>query len=479
MHPFIWNQIRNALIAVVVLGVAFYSLNVMLGPRTEQTDAESAATLETLTLIENLRELKKTHQNELSAELLLIDERIALANKIIANHLDVDADNFAISEKLSALISREAINLELEQELVSDPFQLESLANQHKDSDRASISSQSHLLLSMAAITKYLQQEPNNQKPELRSEAVKQIQSIAALSGDVEMVADGVLDWLRLLNDKYDPELLKPLFEAFVSTFQESKSKHLLGLVASIQGNFENSATDLVDVKGGFYGTRQTLATKLVEQVKNIAEQPDQADQPTLLMAISRAKDLLAVSMADKAKQIRNLLAGIETGETSDNLRQQLDDLDRKIELFGTPFDLHGIKNVDESDVSFSSETAKFRLLFFTTPDASGNPVAHLKRILDAVRPALKNESLELAVVSVTSNSYLDDEEKKRQFVALAKNWHTWFFNTESEVGKQFLKRLSLNKLPYVVLLDQENNVISIGARPQIIQEFVFAIDSD
>ena len=468
------QKLLTLLVVFVVLGAIgiLYWLNTYSGSDSvEPIEGDVQGNSKLAVLLEELRESRSGDIDDASAQLLLLDKRISIADQIIGMEPDEWSESTAAEAKLNATIRRTLLEIELG--IDDERYSLQDLAGDYLNSENQRVNSLANLAIVVHGIKKYIGSKEQVDDFRTQQDAIEKIRWTAEASDDNSWLAQEMLDVLRSLNKHTDRDRMKPLFQAFVAGFKNSNLPEIVSILDSIRENYEDGNARLVNVRNANLSSHDQVVAELMRQVNGVLSSSERLQPSDALQLVSRANDLLAISKPENASEILRRLSE-SSFELSPAVVDEIASVKRKIKLFSNSLVLKGLLDLNGNDVSFTNQNAKHKLLFFTKTDPSSNPLDKIRRLISLVNSSLKRSELELSLVCVHEKVEKDQFAAKQRFVDENPNIGVWFLYTDSDEGKNFIELCPMEKFPYAFLLNEDLTVASAGAQPRLIQEILF-----
>lgn len=391
-----------------------------------------------------------------------LQKRHAVLDELVRLEPESESELFVIQGRLNTLTARERISIE------HDAY--DRTANQRFAEfcvdHRLSHAELAAIGMNMVSISRFLACDSIEERKRLRDAAFKQFQATLKSHPKSDDVANSFADHIGLLI-KYgiNPEAI-PFADEFVKTFSDSTNPNVLASVKEFAKSAGFNQVVLPNIIGIPAELRERKIQQLQVQIEAMLSRIDPNNPPQgveQLAALTR--DLIRVGRKPAAENIAKKLNLI--ANKSGPFKTQLALLKVALELQGSTFDPTGLKNIQGKQVNFSLQHQKPKILLLVAPEKLQNCISWFRAIKTNLGEQLNDVAFRLV--------FLERSGKKNRNAAmeLANQLSTrvLFLNLDSPEGKAFGKRILLDGVPYLILLDKHNRFLAVDPPVDAVQE--------
>ena len=198
--------------------------------------------------------------------------------------------------------------------------------------------------------------------------------------------------------------------------------------------------------------TEETISASAVEAVLDFLD----------LLVQKNAVNAVNILMPDVSSSIYNLPLGFER----DTVKQRLDNSTKRMEQIGKTFTFNGLFSVEGRPISRTSFAKRPKLVVFWSPENSKS-MDLLNRLSDKTKEFLARKVKIIAISTVEDSRA--DRERVLDIANKIQGIEFYTLIKERTQSQAFASRFPVPKLPYWILLSEEDETLALNTPPGIV----------
>ena len=426
------------------------------------------------------------HQAKLE-EIEILDDDIALValeklRERIANAQDVldESDSETIKHQavvsiLSDLTKREEIEIDNDTLDSNHTAELLTVAESYDNSENPEVFAASQVGVFAARVSFAIQHQSRtgvNSDIVQDAEVDKIVPLIQKMSTDRPedlSIAQQTLEWIQIASDHLPDEFANSLCGSFLEIFSNSPSYEALAREAR-QLKIEKQSLEIEDFLAETASNRNESVQKFLTQFNDLTDDR-LANVDLYSTLVSRAIDLMALGKSSEAKSVFEKLQSIDLAGKDPTVEHSFNRLAASVKLFGQRVDNNVFMTLDKAPVNFEVDAAKVRcLVFFDTADRT-KTMSMFGEVRARMRGFIRNDQAELLGILMDTGKSKKDIKDIKTVVEKNKTRNVWLIDIDSDAAAEFYDQIRLIPPPFLLFLNERNEIISIGATPAIAEE--------
>ena len=395
-------------------------------------------------------------------------DRIRLLTKIKYANPDDPKTN---SELISALALREKYAVQFDERTLT-LAELEELSRNNLEAQDSKLAQQAATGVTVAKVAQFARNS-NRELDDLKS-LIGEIEFFFEAQPTSQTLAETICHWCYLLDEKIEPELSRQFKEWVIARLMLSSQVGIRDIGAEL-------SQSLADVNFAAMPRSSYLLSYKVGAAKEFGMLLQDASRspPTQLMAakvIEQANYQLMVGRFNESDKNFNRLENLIQKEWV-QFKPQMEEILSRYRNIGAKFDVKRFEDRDGAAAAFASkDKTDFRFLCFVSHDTFQQSTGRFAEVVSSFRKEHWGSGrVQLAIV------FMDDGNQE----ALERFWsnpvakmglESWKLSTGSERGIEFLANFPVPKLPYLVVLDGNNELLYLDPSPEILKEIDYSI---
>lgn len=392
--------------------------------------------------------------------------RIALSDQLLEFKNSTEAVDKGSELKLRSLTTWDTLNIANQRQDADTTTLMEENSREFINSRNKKVSNLSKVGLMLIRVHKYLEAPNARFFPEL----LDQFKLIANFAREDLPTARNLLRVAGAFESRSLADESNKLYHAINLTCSTSTEQNISAIANEARSKLVTTTTlydDLTKMissgeKIKIDSVRTKINENLTEQTISVSNAEAALDFMDLLTQ-RNATPAVKFLMEDFSQSVYNLPAGIER----DAIKKRYDDSRKRIELVEKVFRFDGVYSVEGRPISRSSFDKQPKMIVFWSPDNSKS-IKLLERLSEKTKEFIQRK------VKIIAISAIDDtRQSKDRVVEIANDSRGIEFYTlikDRTPSQAFLGRFPLPKLPYWILLSEDDKVRALDVPPGIIK---------
>ena len=435
------------------------------GPIERVTEFEKVIDSQSpLRLKEYYAKLKNWPDAPVVIQLENLEKRHVVLDALLRHTSDDESEKFVRARRLETLTERERIAIVYNAYDATENNRIvEFCVDHHADLDGLCA-----IGMSMAAISRFLACKDFDERKSLRESAYKKFVDFLGQQSTKPEIEEAFADQIRLLIEySVNPEAI-PFAVAYLRTYSDSKNPSVMASVkefAKMAGSNRILLPSIIDVPPELRDRKVQQFQVQAEAMLNTATAENMARG--LPQLIARTRDLVRLGRMDAAKSVVSQIAPLAAKDRS--LERPFNDLSAAIELIGSPFNASGLKNIRGQQIKFRSQNEKRTILLLVAPGKLAKCASWCQTIKTMLGENLDDFVYRLVLIKKNG------QQNRNALVELANqmNVKPIVLDFDTSEGLEFGKRVFVDEVPFLILLDENNRYLAVGPPVDLVGELL------
>ena len=485
-RPRVWRYIITLIVALIVAAIGG---GLYFGPQTEywkqlasklspsidptsstepkpSTPAESEfelflANSNVQQLILKSTELADDSHDDLLTRLDRQQNRIDIADALLAQAGNQRAQTFGNASKLKAMRTRELIEFDHGLTDEADLQELARIALQHANATDDNTKRQAmmgRLLVILIQSSLF----DGSDRPESIASALAEFQAVANQNFREQEVAVELFGYLQRIHLRANPEVFQRFAEVFEASFGRSDREQVRKLAENVAAGISDAELDFVDILGESATPQSDAAERLAEQLREALERSTISQQGHV--AIGRQiRNLAIVGQYQLALELADVLQRrIAANDALQPLSAKLQQDRKQYRLVGNAFSLEGIMTLAGGQFVVRHSNAPVKALIFMTAETMQQTQQAVGFIMNIAGKYIADEQFCLSLIYIDDGNNEAALSEFKKLAALVDVIDFGWIDSSSEQGKSVIERLAVVSPPMVMMLDAMNQIRGI-----------------
>ncbi len=391
-------------------------------------------------------------------------KRLKLANRLLEFKDDHQAVNFGTIAKIKALSRWDLLNVGND---IVDPDvrnQLVELTKANLENENPEVRNTAQMCDTVMALYDYAK-SPADHDFKAVKEKINEFVGLAA--NDME-AASVLYHSAELLDFNNFKEESSAIFELLSDAFAASEIEAIRQMAVTARKSYVAIEYDLNEIPDNLDVDRQGTLAVIRNKITIILEKGNmQAEEVETVIRLIEL--LMGRNEIDEVRvqlpKLAEPLAALQ--RDPNNVREKYQAMMAEAAAYGKPLDFSGLRTHTDQPIDIASMDKSIRLIVYWSPENPGS----FRRLTGLTRndQIFHQHSIELMVIYLDAGS----APANLEFKTLADEFQDVKFYraplNENE-GKEFMSRFPITGKPFLILLDEENNIRSINPPPFLVK---------
>ncbi len=391
-------------------------------------------------------------------------KRLKLANRLLEFKDDHQAVNFGTIAKIKALSRWDLLNVGND---IDDPDvrkQLVEMTRANLENENPDVRNTAQMCDTVMALYDYAK-SPADHDFQAAKDKINEFVGLAANDMEAASVLYRCAELLDLNNFKKESSAI---FELLSDAFGASEIEAIRQMAVTARKSFVAVEYGLNEIPDDLDVDRQGTLAVVRDKITTILEKGDlQAEE---VETVIRLIELLMGR--NEIEEVRVQLPKLSEPVAAlqrdpNNVKEKYKAMVTEAAAYGKPLDFSGLRTPTDQPIDTASMVKSIRLVVYWSPENPGS----FRRLTGLTRKdqIFNQHSIELMVIYLDSGS----APANLEFKTLADQFEDVKFYraplNENE-GKAFMSRFPITGKPFLILLDEENNIRSINPPPFLVK---------